>query len=294
MLWKDLKIEEDHVFEDGSVLTQIHETHNIFCYKFWLKKHPKHIKDNSITVSEDHYILCETKRELTKPWKEYILQYQEENIPKAANVHVSSENGEMAISEEAVEFDYWDCGDSTYWLSAKNIFMLLNVFGKRFIKPVDNLFTKWEAVGEKECFCISTDLGKYKCCGVINHNSVAIRNIIFHALTHGEDVKIALVDLKVSEFAAYKGMNNVVGVANTTREACELLRLCREVMQKRNIENSKRGLTDIADYVPQKPTDRISLFGVEYPEDTVFDVEIAGEKKQMSLKEILEYVQKNY
>lgn len=84
--------------------------------------------------------------------------------------------------------------------------------------------------------------------------------------------------------------NKVVGVANSVPATAKLLRMAREVMYKRNEQNSERGLTDFADFKPQGPTDIIRIFGREFNENEQFDVEIDGQPKKMSAKEILEYM----
>ena len=292
MKWKDLQA--GHEFEDGSTVTQLRHPEEFFCYRFWLKNYPKHVKDNYITVSEDHYILCELN--IPGNWISYLSTIQPVRIPVSEDIHVYENESGNVVEEQVTNYKPW-CFDKIkkqYWLNAKNIFTLLSLFGNRKVKPVGNKFLSWEPVGFKQCFCVSTDTGKYKCCGVINSNSVTLRNIIFHALTHSDDMKLCMIDLKLSEFSRYKGMNNVVGVANTTREAAELLRLCREVMQKRNQQNADRYITDFVDYDPKKPTKKVSIYGREFDEDTMFPVEIGGEKKEMSAKEILEWVKNNY
>lgn len=294
MKWKE--IETNHIFEDGSVVTQVRSPERFFCYRFWLKKHPRDVKDNSITVSEDHYILCDLSR-LSGDWISYISTTQPNEIPVVEDLHVyKDENGCFKPEVKPVKNKSW-CFDEKrklYWISAKNIFLILEKFGNKKIKPYGNKIIGWEAVGFKQCFCVSTDTGRYTCCGVVNSNSVTLRNIIFHALTHSDDIKIGLVDLKQSEFSRYKGMNNVVGVANSTREACELLRLAREIMQKRNLDNANKDITDFVDYDPKKPTNKISLFGREFDDSTTFEVEVGGEKKTMTADEILQYVEQNY
>lgn len=292
MEWKDLQV--GYKFEDGSTVTQLRCPEEFFCYRFWLKDHPKSVKDNSITVSEDHYILCELN--VPSNWINYLSTTQPVKIPVSEDIHVYENESGNIVEEQVTNYKSW-CFDESkkqYWLNAKNIFTLLSLFGNRKIKPVGNKFLSCEPAGFRQCFCVSTDTGRYKCCGVINSNSVTLRNIIFHALTHSDDMKLCMVDLKLSEFSRYKGMNNVVGVANTTREAAELLRLCREVMQKRNQQNADRFITDFVDYKPKKPTNKVSIYGREFDEDTMFPVEVGGEKKEMSAKEILKWVENNY
>lgn len=294
MRWRDLRDTEAYVFEDGSVLTEVHDQHLDHCYKFTLKRHPRDIKDPSIVVSEDHYILCDVGK-LDKYWRAYISTIQETNIPRVRDIHaVVDENGNIINEyDEIIEYDSYieDDENNHWWLSAKTIFTLL--MSDRKVNPVGNVFKKWDYAGERECFCVSTDKGRYSCCGVVSHNSVALRNIIFHSMTHSDDIVLGLVDLKLSEFSRYKGMANICGVANTVAETAELLRVAREVMYKRNKENAENDLTDFMDFKPQGPTNIIRLFGHEYDENMEFDVKINGEPQKMTAGQMLEFIQNN-
>lgn len=156
-----------------------------------------------------------------------------------------------------------------------------------------------EYAGIKPCFCVTTDTGRYELNNMIHHNSVCLRNVIFHSLTHADDIKLALVDLKQSEFESYKKLKDVVGVANNEREAVEILRMARECMYKRNKENAARGITDFVDYQPQEPLPTIKIFGREFDEDYEFDVQVEKkndkgqveyETQKMKAKDILEYL----
>lgn len=294
MFWKDL--EAGHKFKDGSILTQFHERHIARCYSFKMKFYRK-----PFTISEDHIVLCDLSR-LDKETLDYVYNVAPHNIPVEEDIHFKKEyNGFIVEYDDVTKWDDFHLRDNLYWLPANIAFILhkkrVDVRLVHSLKENSYRTRKidkcWYA-GEKECFCISTDTTRYEVCGVVSHNSVTLRNVTYHALTHSDDIKLCMVDLKFSEFYRYKEMNNVVGVANTVREAAELLRLCREVMQKRNKQNAERGLTDFADYKPTKATDKVSIYGREFNEDTVFQVEVGGEKKEMTAKEILEWVESNY
>lgn len=277
--WKDLKRCKNHIFEDGARLVQSHETRLFHSYALELQ-------EGVLTVSADHYILCDISK-ITSLSLSRIRTMQDEYIPCAQDLYVSVKEGKIfSISQRTTEADHFLQDNKTAWLSARTIDYLSRK-GEDF-NPVGNTLKSIKYVGIKECFCISTDTGRYKVCGVISHNSVTLRSIIFHSLTHGEDIKLGLVDLKQSEFTRFKDMNNVVGVANTVQEAAELLRLCREVMYKRNRQNAERGLTDLLDYEPQEPTDTITIFGHEFKDDDLIDARIDGEEKQVSAGELLE------
>lgn len=285
MKWKDIENKPSYEFVDGSRLTQVHERTLCLCYEI------VYGKNNVLTVSRDHILLCDISR-VKVPWlKDYLY---DKGIPKSYNEHFYMD-GTIKEAEEILEVEPALVSDTKAWLTAEMINLLIEGQGQDVRLVCDDKTStkikKVSYVGQKECFCISTNTGHYRVCGVVHHNSVTLRNIIFHALTHSDDIKLAMVDLKISEFARYKKMNNVVGVANTPRETVELLRLAREVMYKRNQQNADRDLTDFVDYKPTKPTGKISVFGQEFDEDTKFDVEIAGEKKQMSLREIFDYIE---
>ena len=290
-VWKDLLDKENHTFADGSNLTQIHSTHEEECYSFTFDQ--KNFKHKKFIVSEDHYLLCDVSKVHKDILKECI-QNMPITIPLVADYHIEEiEEGVFREYEEIIEDEPIRVDSKTYWLNAYAIYWLFSQNQKVRVLNKDNkklkiLDSTW--VGKKDCFCVSTNTGRYEVCGVINHNSVTLRNVIFHSLTHSDDIKLGLVDLKLSEFSRYKDMNNVVGVANSVLEAAELLRLSRETMRKRNLSNAEKDLTDFKDYKPKKPTNKIRLYGREFDEDYVFDVKINGEDTKMTAKELLEKV----
>lgn len=305
MLWNN--VYDGYKFNDGSVITQIHDTHKSRCYSIRIKG-----ESRPIVLSEDHIILTDITG-IGKDATEYCIARIPDRIVSEADIHfmLDKSTDNVLELEHGVRFDNTRpvSGKNIFWLPIWMIFLLYNLYpDKRSkIRPISDiddieLLSKIETsriadiryVGERECFCVSTNTSRYSVCGIINHNSVTLRNIIFHTLTHSDDMKLCMIDLKLSEFSRYKGMNNVVGVANSTREAAELLRLCREVMQKRNKQNADRDLTDFKDYKSTSPTDKISIYGREFNENTKFPVTIGDEKKEMTAQEILEWVSNNY
>lgn len=187
-----------------------------------------------------------------------------------------------------------------------------------------------EYLGEKEVFCVSVkknesesenvdkkkivglldgfnlsrkllyrhNINAFETNGLIHHNSVGLRDIIFHCMTHSDKISIALVDLKITEFSIFKGKNGdgmrgVVAVANDVKSACELLRIAREVMRKRNLEMAKLGINKIADFVPKESdyTGYISLCGRKFKDDQLIDIRLPnGEEKQVTVLELEEYL----
>ena len=317
--WRDVEVGDR--FADGSVVTQVHNVVTADTYRVRYKKPGLFGKHGSVTVSADHLFLCDLSK-LKEETKAYLMELLDQvYIPVEANVVVKYEV-ELTDSKVAELYDYLTKGletkedkdysdlkyviqnsDVTYeeveahaaiededhaWLSAEIIDFLVK--RGEVVKIGENTVTSTVYTGKKECRCISTDTGRYVTDGLIHHNSVTLRNIIFHSITHNEDISIGLIDLKLTEFTQFKDMKGVVAVANTVQEAVELLRVAREVMYKRNAEMAKHGITDFVDYKPKEPTDKISIFGRHFHEDQSFKVKVDGEEKEMTAKEILEYL----
>lgn len=149
---------------------------------------------------------------------------------------------------------------------------------------------KSEHVGQKECFCVSTDTGHYELNGLQNHNSVTVQNFIQHAIEHNDEVALALCDPKVVEFSNYKGMKGIVGVANTTEETVELLRIARLVMYKRNRDLAKLGCKQVSEYTPTKRTGKCFVCGREYNDNDIIKIREDGVEKTMTASELCEYL----
>lgn len=126
--------------------------------------------------------------------------------------------------------------------------------------------------------------------GLISHNSVTLRSIIFHVLQHSNKMSAALVDIKQTEFYPFKGMNGIVCVANSVQDASECLRISRSVMYSRNKKLQKIAINDLADYKPSEYTNKIWITGKEIPEDELVKVRVNGEEKEMTALEIYEYL----
>ena len=222
-----------------------------------------------------------------------------DKIPVEENVHVQKEQGEITQKFETTKTEtrlqkihllsceYFAPVKAIYERSRDTHPIKIMYNGKYTIPHV-------EYKGVKPCFCVTTDTGRYETNKMVHHNSVCLRNVIFHSLTHADDIKLALVDLKQSEFESYKKLKDVVGVANNEREAVEILRMARECMYKRNKENAARGITDFVDYEPQEPLPVIKIFGREFDENQEFDVQVEKEGQaeivKMKAKDILDYL----
>jgi len=152
---------------------------------------------------------------------------------------------------------------------------------------------KCEPAGKLECFCVSTDTGHYDTNGLTSHNSVMLQNVVIHCIEHRDHIALGLIDIKQVEFSNYKGMNGIVGVANSVKEACELLRIARIVMYKRNKEMAKLGIKSLTDYEPTQRSGKVYVTGREYNEDDEIKVRIDGEEKMMLAKDLVEYLKEN-
>ena len=162
--------------------------------------------------------------------------------------------------------------ENKIWLPVSAINALIQC-GEQ-IRCNGNFIHKIEPAGKLTVRCVETDTHEFNTCGLIHHNSVTLRNIIFHCLTHSQDVKIALIDLKYTEFTPYKGVNGVVAVANTVKEAAEIMRIARECMYKRNQEMAGLGINDIKDYKPQNPTPEFMVFNRKFNENDKVEIRL--------------------
>lgn len=301
-LWKDIKVGD--IFNDGSKVVSIHDRYTDDCYKVIYG----FFKKNYCILSSTHLLLCDIKLcdNSVKSWLcEHFGNY---NIPTLVDRHLYFDNLEEIIDdnniinindlfnnadhikETVVQADKSRIDDNHYWLPVSTIFMLIKNFQQR-IYCNGNLLKDIEYVGKKEVFCVETDTHKFETCNLTHHNSVTLRNIIFHCLTHGEKIAIALIDLKFTEFTYFKGVKNVVAVANTVKETAEIMRIARECMYKRNQELAKLGLTDIKDFKPQKPTDKVVVAGRTLNENEKIDIRLPnGEEKTITVKELEQYL----
>lgn len=120
--------------------------------------------------------------------------------------------------------------------------------------------------------------------------SVTVQNAILHCIEHRDKIALALIDPKMVEFSNYKGMKGIVGVANSTQEAVELLRISRAAMKKRNTEMMKMGIKNLTDYKPHIKTGKVFVTGRDYNEDDIIKVRIDGQEQEMTASELVEYL----
>lgn len=195
------------------------------------------------------------------------------------------------VEYEVVESDISNISDYEYWLPVNLINFFVRELKELSLKCNGMYFVNSEYEGVKEVFCVETDTHKFETNDLIHHNSVTLRNIIFHCLTHGEQISLALIDLKYTEFSVYKGYKDVVAVANTVREACEIMRIARECMYKRNQELSKLKLDDIKKFKPKKATDYVIVAGRKLHDSQEIEIKTkTGEIKRVTVKELEGYL----
>ena len=126
--------------------------------------------------------------------------------------------------------------------------------------------------------------------GLISHNSVILRSIIFHCIQHSNKISAALIDIKRTEFHHFRDMNGICAIANTVPEACEILRIGRAVMYSRNKKMQQIGLNDVASYKPTNWTGKIWITGREFDKDEVIKCRVDGKEVEMTALEIYEYL----
>lgn len=291
--WKEIELGDK--FLDGSKVIEIHDPYEEECYKLHYKYK---FKNYEIELSKSHLLLCDISK-IDDNIKDEIEKWSEYGIPTVYDQHiyVEDENDILDILNnkniepmyEPVEWDNVRVEDNLYWLPIEAInWLLLN---KQKVTCNDCKLTKSEYIGIKTVQCVMTDTHQYQTNHLIHHNSVSLRNIIFHCLTHSSDIAIALIDLKYTEFSIYKGVKNVVAVANTVQEAAEIMRVARECMYKRNQELAKLGLTDIKDHKPQEPTDEVIVCNRKLNDNDTVEIELPnGERKIVTVKELESYL----
>lgn len=203
-------------------------------------------------------------------------------------------NGVKSDQTTAIQSDPSKLNENEYWLPVETIQLLVGHFDQ-IITSNGNQIMSVNYMGKQDVFCVKTDTHRFKTGPnaknvLTHHNSVTLRNIIFHCLTHSEQIMIALVDLKLTEFEPFKGVKGVVAVANTVREAVEILRIGREVMYKRNAQLAKLGLNDIKDFKPTQPTDEVVVAGRLLKDSDTVEIRKNGEVKTVTVKELEQYL----
>ena len=192
MKWKDIKVGQR--MKDGSMVTQIHRIHEEDCCKVIydntremicsyrhiflidisnLPKAGKLELNQTCTYVplEENYDVS-SDQELTDQEKLYVQLYlSNEKIPYAVDC---IQDGEIEIYDFYFEetkrvyvkniitkSEPQKVDENTYWLTCRGIEYLMNKY-KVDLYCNDLLINSIEPVGKKECFCISTDTGRYE------------------------------------------------------------------------------------------------------------------------------------
>ena len=227
--WKDISIGDE--FLDGSKVIDIHESYISDVYKISYESN-KLFKSFSFSfeLSSDHLLLCDVSLVSSENQKFINETFGDYLIPTIYDKHIwlkdieKDKDGkylpdlENVLKSETVivEGDKSKVDEYLYWLPVKFIHDLISIKEKVLC---NGYVLKSEYIGEKEVFCVETDSHKYNTVGynesikekdlnilnhekygLIHHNSVSIRDVIFHCLTHGEDITVGLVDVKLTEF----------------------------------------------------------------------------------------------
>lgn len=193
MKWKNIKVGDK--LKDGSVVTQIHRTHEEDCCKVIYDN------DQEFTCSYNHILLIDTskipeegKKELAinctfVPLEEdyYVFSDKELSLAERLVVDKFCNNEPIDIEvtpvendkgEEIYDFHFdkikrvtlqshmtkWEpqrVEKDTYWLTCRGIEYLM----KKYNKPLycnGMIINKIIPMGKLPCFCISTDTGRYE------------------------------------------------------------------------------------------------------------------------------------
>jgi len=192
MKWKDIKVGQR--MKDGSTVTQIHRIHEEDCCKvtydntremicsyrhiFLVDIHnlPKAGKlelnqtCTYVPLEENYDVSCD--QELTDQEKLYVQLYlSNEKIPYAVDCIQDAETEiydfyfeetkRVYVKNIITKSEPQKVDENTYWLTCRGIEYLMNKY-KVDLYCNDLLINSIEPVGKKECFCISTDTGRYE------------------------------------------------------------------------------------------------------------------------------------
>ena len=195
MKWKDIKIGDK--LKDGSIVTQIHRTHKEDCCKVIYDNTREMIcAYRHIFLVDVHNLPIEGKQELDQnctfvPIEESFtvdtIDGQKLTIEEADIVETFCRNEPISIQVDCLQDDKIEIYDfhfengtkriqlknvitksepqkvdeNTYWLTCNGIEYLMNKY-KVDLYCNDLILNKIEPVGKLDCFCISTDTGRYE------------------------------------------------------------------------------------------------------------------------------------
>lgn len=188
--WKDIKIGDK--LKDGSTVTQIHRTHSEDCckiiydndkeficaYRHVLLIDISNLPDKSeleycsfVPLVEDLNIT--SNKDLTDSEKEIVEKFcRNENIDilvdciyddeiEIYDFHFNSEIKRIYIENVVIKSEPQKVDENTYWLTCKGIEYLMNKY-KVDLYCNGNIINKIIPMGKLDCFCISTDTGRYE------------------------------------------------------------------------------------------------------------------------------------
>ena len=193
--WKDIKVGD--IMKDGSVVTQIHKTHQEECCRLIYDNDQEIIcAFRHIFLVDVHNLPLEGKEELDQyctfvPLEESYSIYSEQELSlnekyiveqfcnnQSIDVQVDSipstdellelydfhfENGTKRITLKRIitKNEPQKVDDNTYWLTCSGIKYLMDKY-KVDLYCNDLILNKIESVGPLDCFCISTNTGRYE------------------------------------------------------------------------------------------------------------------------------------
>lgn len=191
--WQDVKVGD--VMKDGSIVTQIHRTHNEQCVKVTyndtqeiicasrhiflidvsqLSKDAKAELEQFCTfvpLEESVEITCE--EDLTTEEKLIVDKFcHNESIPIQVDVIADTDEIEIYdfhfdsikriyIKQVILKSEPQKVDENTYWLTCNGMYYLMRKYNAKLYcngMPINKI----EFVGKLPCFCISTDTGKYE------------------------------------------------------------------------------------------------------------------------------------
>ena len=192
-LWRDIKVGD--VMKDGSIVTQIHRTHDEDSCKVIYDGDREFICSyNHILLIDVSNLPAEGKRELETfcsfvPLEENFEVFSEEELTDTAKMIVDKFCHNEPVSVNFVKVDdsdreeyyaYFDSGkkkiviqntitksepqkveENVYWLTCRGIEYLMNKYHVDLFCN-GNIINKIIPMGKLPCFCISTNTGKYE------------------------------------------------------------------------------------------------------------------------------------
>ena len=192
--WKDIKVGD--IMKDGSVVTQIHRIHKEECCRltydndqemicafrhiFLVDVHnlpaegKKELEDNCtfVPIEENYSIYCDEALSLEeKLLVERFCNNENIEIPvdcitdnetiELYDFHFKEKTKRIKLTNVITKSEPQKVDENTYWLTCSGIKYLMDKY-KVDLYCNDLILNKIESVGQLDCFCISTNTGKYE------------------------------------------------------------------------------------------------------------------------------------